>query len=124
MTIRIIVADALDVVRRGLRDILRAHDKLVVVAETADGPEAISLCRTLRPEVLVLDLTLPGLPGVEVVRCVRLAVPETEVLAVTGFDDEDLVREAAEAGARGHVRKAEAAAHVMAAVLALASHLS
>lgn len=105
--IRVVVVDDHHVVRRGLRSFLEVMDDIVVVGEGADGEQALELVRTLRPDVLVLDLQLPRLHGVEVLRTLRESGDEraTRVLVLTSFTEPSSVVPALRAGAAGYVFK-------------------
>jgi DNA-binding NarL/FixJ family response regulator len=120
--VRLLLADDHDVVRRGLRDLLEERDGWVVCAEARDGRGAVALALEHRPDVVVLDILMPGLNGVEAARQIRRALPSTEVLIFSMHESEQLVRDAIAAGARGYVVKADAPAQVVAAVAALADH--
>lgn len=107
MSIRIVVADDQDLVRTGLVMILSAHPELEVVGEAADGIQALEVARRLRPDVLLVDIRMPGLDGVEVTR--RVAGPDVAdpiaVVVITTFDLDEYVLGALRAGARGFLLK-------------------
>ena len=107
MTIRVVVADDQDLVRAGLVMILGAYPALEVVGEAADGIQALDLTRRLRPDVLLVDIRMPGLDGVEVTR--RVAGPDVmdpiAVVVITTFDLDEYVLGALRAGARGFLLK-------------------
>ena len=107
MTIRVVVADDQDLVRAGLVMILGAYPALEVVGEAADGIQALDLTRRLRPDVLLVDIRMPGLDGVEVTRWV--AGPDVTdpiaVVVITTFDLDEYVLGALRAGARGFLLK-------------------
>ena len=107
MSIRVVVADDQDLVRTGLVLILGAQPGLEVVGEAADGPGALELAARLRPDVLLVDIRMPGLDGVEVTR--RLAGPDVPdpmaVVVITTFDLDEYVLGALRAGARGFLLK-------------------
>lgn len=117
---RILIADDHDVVRAGLRSILQAHSGWEVVAEATDGKEAVKKALETKPDVAVIDYSLPLLNGVEATRQIRKQEPRTEVLIFTIRDEEHLVRSALEVGALGYLLKADAKQYVVAAVEALA----
>ena len=105
--IRVVVVDDHHVVRQGLRSFLEVVDDIVVVGESGDGERALELVRTLRPDVLVLDLQLPRMHGVEVLRALREGdhLPETRVLVLTSFTEPSTVVPALRAGAAGYLFK-------------------
>jgi DNA-binding NarL/FixJ family response regulator len=119
---RILIADDHEVVRAGLRSVLEAHDGWSVVAEAADGKDAVGRAIALRPDVAIIDYSLPLLNGVEVTRQVRGRLPSTEVLIFTMHESDALVEDMLEAGARGYLLKSDASQHLIAAVQALARH--
>jgi DNA-binding NarL/FixJ family response regulator len=119
---RILIADDHEVVRSGLRSILEAHPGWDVVAEAADGKEAIKKALETKPDVAVIDYSLPLLSGIEATRQIRKREPGTEVLIFTMHEEEILVRSVLEAGALGYLLKADAKKYLVAAVEALAEH--
>ena len=119
---RILIADNHEVVRLGLRQILEAQPSWQVVAEAADGKEAVAKAFETVPDIAVIDYALPILSGVEVTRQIRRISPRTEVLIFTMHDNEALVSELLRAGARGYLLKSDANRHLVAAIEALASH--
>ena len=119
---RILIADDHDVVRSGLRSILEAHPGWEIVAEAANGREAIKKALETKPDVAVIDYSLPLLNGIEATRQIRKRQPHTEVLIFTMHDEEILIRSVLEAGALGYLLKADAKRYVVAAVEALAEH--
>jgi DNA-binding NarL/FixJ family response regulator len=120
--VRILIADDHGVVRSGLRRVLEAQPGWEVVAEAADGRDAIGKARATKPDVAVLDCMMPLLNGVEATRQIRARVPETEVLVFTLHEDETLIEEILRAGARGYVLKSDASGQLIKAVQALAEH--
>jgi DNA-binding NarL/FixJ family response regulator len=116
ISVRILVADDHEIVRQGLRALLETQPGWQVVAEAVDGREALDKAKRLRPDVVVLDVSMPNLNGLEATRQIRKALPETEVLILTMHDSEQLVREVLEAGARGYVLKSDAGRELVTAV--------
>jgi DNA-binding NarL/FixJ family response regulator len=122
IVIRILVADDHEVVRHGLRALLEAQPGWQVVAEAGTGREAVELAEQLRPDIAVLDVSMPELNGLEATRRIRKALPGTEVLVLTMHQTEQLLREALLAGARGYLLKTDAGDRLVAAVAMLAEH--
>ena len=119
---RVLIADDHDVVRSGLRNILEAQPNCAVVAEAADGKEAIAKAIETKPDIAVVDYSMPIINGVEVTRQIRSRLPKTEVLILTMHDSDEVFQLALGAGARGYVVKADANKHLLAAIEALAAH--
>ena len=119
---RILIADDHEVVRSGLRKILEAQPNWEVVAEAADGKEAITKATETKPDVAVLDYSLPRINGMEATRQIRARLPKTEVLIFTMHDSEALIQELLKAGARGYLLKSDASRHLIAAIESLAVH--
>ena len=105
MPIRILLADDHGVLRAGLRVLLNAEPGLQVVGEAASGHETLRVAGELRPDMVLLDLSLPDLSGIEVTRRLKASLPETRVLILTLHEDERLLREAMQVGAAGYIIK-------------------
>jgi len=103
--IRVLLVDDHTVVRRGLRLVFELEEDLEVVGEAADGHEALARVAELLPDVVVMDLLMPGMNGVEATRAIRAAHPEVEVVALTSVLEDRLVVDAVEAGAAGYLLK-------------------
>ncbi len=117
----IVIADDHPLVRQGLRAVIDATDDLVVVGEADSGVEAVRLCVESRPDVVVMDLQMPGLHGIDATAEVVRAAPGTAVLVLTMFEDDDTVFAAVEAGAVGYLLKGADGADIVAAVRAAAA---
>lgn len=102
---RVVIVDDYDMVRSGLAVLLEAFDDLDLVGEAADGADAVRLCAEVQPQVVLMDLVMPNMDGIEATRAIRQAYPEIQVVALTSFDDRDLVRGALKAGAIGYLLK-------------------
>ena len=103
--IRVLIVDDHAMVRRGMRDFLDLHDDLEVVGEAADGEAALDMAAALRPDVVVMDLMLPGIDGIAATAELKRRQPEVEVVAITSFIEEDRITAALEAGASGFLLK-------------------
>ncbi|HSD21178.1 MAG TPA: response regulator transcription factor [Anaeromyxobacter sp.] len=119
---RAIVADDHEVVRRGVRALVESHPGWTVCGEAANGREAVRLAQELRPDLVVLDVTMPEMNGLEATRAIRSSVPGTEVILLTVHDSDQLLDQAMSAGARGYVLKDDAARHLIDAIDALSNH--
>jgi DNA-binding NarL/FixJ family response regulator len=122
MTIRILLVDDHPIVRQGLKTLLEGHSGWEVIGEAADGAEAVEKAKDLSPDVMVLDVTMPRMNGLEACRMLRQECPGLEILFVTQHDSPQMMREALEAGARGYVVKSNAARDLLAAVDAVSQH--
>src|SRR5215813_13122575 len=107
MSVRILIADDHELVRQGMRTILQNEPEWIVCGEATNGREALDMTLEMKPEVLVLDLALLQMNGMEVTRQVRRSLP-LAVLIVTIHDSDQVVKEALDAGANGYVLKADA----------------
>ncbi len=116
--IRVLLADDHTIVREGVRLCLEAMGDIEVVAEAEDGQMAVLLANQLRPDVAVVDLTMPRLNGVEAIRQIRRDLPDTEVVVLSVHDSEPYVVQALRAGAAGYVLKRNAATELAAAIRA------
>jgi DNA-binding NarL/FixJ family response regulator len=122
MTVRILVVDDHPVVRHGLRTLLSSRPEWQVIDEAADGIEAVDKANSLKPDVILLDVSMPRMDGLEACRRIRESVPESEILMVTQHDSPQMLREAITAGARGYVVKSNVARDLPAAVEAVSQH--
>lgn len=103
--IRVMLVDDHDMVRRGLSAFLRVKPDLELVGEARDGQEALVVCERVRPDVVLMDLVMPRMTGAEATRLIRTRWPNVQVVALTSFEEKDLVREALQAGAIGYLLK-------------------
>jgi len=120
--VRILVADDHEVVRRGVRRLLQCRPDWEVCGEAADGYEAVAEAERRRPDVVILDVSMPGLAGIAASRAIRDRLPQTEVLVFTMHETDELVADALSAGAKGFVLKSDPSRQLLAAVEALARH--
>lgn len=117
---RVLIVDDHAVLRAGLRTLLEDDEGFEVVGEAEDGEAALRLAEQQRPDLIVLDLSLPGMGGVEVTRRIRESLRSTRVLVLTAHEDEVLLREALRAGASGYVVKRAAPSELINALRAVA----
>jgi DNA-binding NarL/FixJ family response regulator len=118
--IRILLVDDHAMVRRGMRDFLALHDDLEVVGEAADGTAAIEAAATLQPDVVVMDLLMPGVDGIDATARIKADHPDMEIVAITSFVEEARIVAALEAGASGFLLKDAEADELAAAIRAAA----
>ncbi len=120
--VKILVADDHEIVRRGLRALLEAQSQWEISAEAVSGREAIEMAKQTTPDVAILDVSMPELNGLEATRQILKALPQTEILILTMHENEQIVREVLDAGARGYVLKSDAGKDLVSAVDALCQH--
>jgi DNA-binding NarL/FixJ family response regulator len=116
---RILIADDHEVFRRGLRSVLAEVAAWQVIAEAGDGVEAVQLATALAPDIVVIDLSMPRLNGLDAARQIRGSLPTTQVLIVTAHESEQVVREVLDAGALGYLLKSDAGALLVKAIESL-----
>jgi NarL family two-component system response regulator LiaR len=116
--IRVLIVDDHSVVRMGLRVFLDLQPDIEVVGEAADGSEGVAMARRLEPDVILMDLLMPNMDGITAIGRIKSERPETEIVTMTSFIEEDKVTAALEAGASGYVLKDAEAEEVAAAVRA------
>ena len=120
--LRILIVDDHAVVRRGIRALLESEQGFTVAGEATNGREAVEMARQLQPEVIVMDLTLPELNGLDAARQILKDAPRIEILVLTMHHSEELARDVLQAGARGYVLKSDADQSLIAAVKSLRDH--
>jgi DNA-binding NarL/FixJ family response regulator len=118
-SIRVIVVDDHPIVRQGVRSLLSNYPDLDLVGEAADAAEALSLAEHARPDVILLDIRMPGTSGVEAARLLSRQWPEAKILMLTSFDDQEYVAGALQAGARGYILKSASDETLVSAVRAV-----
>ena len=126
MTIRVLIADDQPVVRDGLAMLLGLIDDVEVVATAADGVEALERACAERPDIVLMDLRMPRMEGAEATRQILASVPDTRVLVLTTYSDDEFLFPALQAGARGYLTKdatAEEIEHAIRAIVAGQTHL-
>ncbi|HZR63759.1 MAG TPA: response regulator transcription factor [Terriglobales bacterium] len=116
---RILLADDHEVVRAGLRALLEEQNGWEVVAEAVDGRDAVEKATKLKPDVVVIDIAMPSLNGLEAVRQIVKSVPNTKVLVLTMYDSDPLIQQVLQAGARGYLLKSDAGRDLVSAIDAL-----
>lgn len=119
MPIRILLADDHNVLRAGLRALLNTEPDFEVVGEVPDGERVLHLASSLTPDVVIMDLSMPGLGGIEATKRLKEILPATQVLVLTVHEDETLLRSAIQAGASGYVIKRAAESELIAAIQAI-----
>jgi len=120
--VRILVADDHSIVRRGVRALLETRPGWKVCGEAATGAEAVKQAKKLRPDVVVIDITMPDLNGFEATRQIRAATPQTEVLVLTVHESEQALREVLDAGALGYVSKSDLDLNLSTAIESILRH--
>lgn len=120
--LRVLIADDHEIVRRGVRDVVEGHVGWEVCGEACNGSEVVQLAVEQHPNVVVLDVSMPGLNGIAVTRQVRQAAPSTEILLFTMRDDEETICSGLAAGARGYLLKSDREEQLLAAISALGAH--
>jgi len=116
------IADDHEVIRRGLRQIVERYPGWEICGEATTGIEALERARTLHPDILILDLTMPGMDGVELVSQIRAGLPGMELLVFTIHESEELIRALVEAGAHGYLLKSDPTSEIVTAIEALERH--
>jgi DNA-binding NarL/FixJ family response regulator len=114
--LRVFLADDHAIFRDGLRALLQRHEGVEVVGEAGDGHEALAGIERTRPDVVVMDIAMPHLNGLEVTRRVRKTIPRTRVLVLSMYEDAEFVHEILDAGASGYVLKGSAATELLEAL--------
>jgi DNA-binding NarL/FixJ family response regulator len=122
--LRILIADDHEIVRRGLKALLASRPGWEVCAEAATGRDAVALAAQHRPDIVVMDISMPGLNGLETTRKIRKMLPKTEVVVLSLHYSDQLVREVLDSGARAYILKSDASRDLLTAVEALANHRS
>jgi DNA-binding NarL/FixJ family response regulator len=121
MKLRILLADDHEIVRRGLCSLLQKHEGWEVCGEASDGRQAVEMAKALKPDVIIVDIGMPHLNGLDTARQLLLHDPHFKIIVLTITDSDQVIREALDAGARGFVLKSDAARDLVAAVEALQS---
>jgi DNA-binding NarL/FixJ family response regulator len=120
--LRILIADDHDLMRRGVRSLLQSHPGWEICGEAHTGREAVSKAEELKPDVVILDISMPDLNGVEAARRIRTATPNSEILILSVHYSDQLIRDILEAGVRGYLIKSDSDRDLITAVETLANH--
>jgi DNA-binding NarL/FixJ family response regulator len=120
--LRILIADDHDLVRRGVKALLQSHAGWQICGEAVTGREAVSKAEELKPDIVILDISMPDLNGVEAARRIRKASTNTEVLILSMHYSDQLIREIIDAGVRGYIVKSDSDRDLIIAVETLAKH--
>jgi DNA-binding NarL/FixJ family response regulator len=119
--LKILVVDDHDIIRRGLKDLLTARAGWEICGEAKTGKEAVTLSEQLKPDVIVMDISMPDLNGMEAARRIHKILPKTGILILTMHFSDQLVRDVVEAGARGYILKSDADRELVTAVESIAN---
>jgi DNA-binding NarL/FixJ family response regulator len=122
MTVRVLIVDDQPIVRRGLKTLLAGSPELEVVDEGSDGVEAVEKAQRFAPDVVLLDISMPRMNGLDACRRIRALAPNCEILIVTQYDSPEVEQNVISAGARGYVLKSRAGRDLLAAVNAVSRH--
>ena len=121
-TVRILLADDHKVVRQGTRALLSTIPEWEIVGEADNGRDAVALTVELKPDIVILDITMPELNGLDAARQIKRKSPQTEILIFTAQETEKLVHDVFDSGARSYIMKTDAADHLIDAIKALSEH--
>lgn len=118
--VRILLADDHTITREGTRLLLAGEPDLEIVGEAIDGEEAVALAQTLRPEILLLDISMPRLNGVQVAQFLRRTIPDMSIVVLTGYDNEQYARALVRLGVRGYLPKSASSRELVDALRTIA----
>ncbi|MCS7009089.1 MAG: response regulator transcription factor [Chthoniobacterales bacterium] len=116
---RILIADDHEIVRHGLRNLIESEENFQIIAEATNGRDAVQLANQLKPDIVVLDIAMPDLNGIEATRQIHAASPNTRIVVFTMHETENLVQEIFRAGANAYVLKSDAGSHLLKALQAV-----
>jgi DNA-binding NarL/FixJ family response regulator len=120
--LRVLIADDHEIVRHGIRTIVRSRPEFEVCAEASDGRQAVQMASSLKPDIVVIDIGMPQLNGLDATRQILQNDPKVQVLVLTMHESEQIVRDVLAAGARGYLLKTDAGRDLISALEALAGH--
>lgn len=103
--IRVLSVDDHEIMRGGIRYLLLAVDDIELIGEAQSGEEAVHLCETLHPDVIMMDMRMPGMDGIQTTQLIRERYPNIQILALTSFEEEEMVQQVMQAGAIGYLQK-------------------
>jgi len=104
-TIRVLSVDDHEIMRGGIRYLLLALDDIELVGEASSGDEALGQCEVLQPDVILMDMRMPGLDGIQTTRLIRESYPDIQILALTSFEEQEMIQQATQAGVIGYLQK-------------------
>jgi DNA-binding NarL/FixJ family response regulator len=120
--VRILLADDHEIVREGVRALIQTHTGWTVCGDASTGREAVAMAMELKPDIIIMDIGMPDLNGLEATRQIHKILPAVEVLIFTANETEEIVRQVFQSGARGYLLKTEANKHLVPAVEMLCKH--
>ncbi len=120
-TITVLIADDHSILREGLRGLLEEHDDLLVVGEAVTGRDAIQKVRELKPDILLLDLIMPEMSGVDALEVIGVETPGTRTIVLTGADDDEMLARSIQAGAKGYLLKDAASSQLIEVIRTVAA---
>jgi DNA-binding NarL/FixJ family response regulator len=120
--LRILIADDHEVVREGMRALIEHEPGWKVCGIAINGQEAVDTAKKLKPEVVILDMTMPELDGLEALRQIKRALPNTEVMIFSAHHSEEVIEQLFDAGAKSYIQKSDAGRHLVTAIKSLAEH--
>jgi two-component system response regulator NreC len=120
--LRILVADDHEVMRTGVRALIEQEPGWQVCGTATNGQEAVEAAKKLKPDVVILDMTMPELDGLEALREIKRALPKTEVVIFSAYHSEEVIEQLFNAGAKSYIQKSDASRHLVAAIKSLAEH--
>ena len=120
--LRILIADDHEVVRDGMRALIEREPGWEVCGIATNGQEAVDSAKKLKPEIVILDMTMPELDGLTALRQIKHALPNTEVVIFSAHHSEDVIEQLFEAGAKSYIRKSDAGRHLVTAIKSVAQH--
>jgi len=121
-TLRILIADDHEVMRNGMQTLIEQEAGWKVCGTATNGQEAVEIAKKVKPAVVVLDMTMPELDGLEALRQIKCALPDTEVVIFSAHHSEEVIEQVFDAGAKSYIQKSDAGRHLVAAIKSVAQH--